>query len=111
MKVHLPNSAFLGNIDAFLQKIDTSNPDVLEISSNEKWISVHPVVLCIVASLGIEVRARKPDLSVKCQRFTATSKHYFERMGLFSFLKLNSEMKIKKHESAGRFIPLTQIKT
>lgn len=110
MKVHLPNSAFLGNINAFLKKIDLSNPEVLEITSNKNWISVHPVVLCIVASLGVEVRTRNPNFPIKCERFTATSKHYFERMGLFRFLQLDSEMKIIQHESAGRFIPLTQIK-
>ena len=110
MKLHLPNSAFLGNINAFIRKIDLSNPDILEITSNKKWISVHPVVLCIAASLGIEVRARNKDASIICERFTATSKHYFERMGLFSFLQLDSEIKMTKHESAGRFIPLTQIK-
>ena len=110
MKVHLPNSAFLGNINAFLKKIDLSNPEILKITSNNKWISVHPVVLCIVASMGIEFMARNPNSSIQCERFTATSKHYLERMGLFSFLQLDSEMKITKHESAGRFIPLTQIK-
>lgn len=110
MKVHLPNSAFLGNINAFLKTIDTSNPDVLEITSNDKWISVHPVVLCIVASLGLEVISKNPSSPIKCERFTATSKHYFERMRLFSFLGLNSEIEIIEHESAGRFIPLTQIK-
>ena len=111
MEIHLPNSAFLGNINAFLKGIDISNPDFLKITSNEKWISVHPVVLCIVASLGMEVRLRSQDEHpIRCERFTATSKHYFERMGLFNFLELDSEMKIKTHESAGRFIPLTQIK-
>lgn len=110
MKIHLPNSAFLGNINAFLKSMDVSNPDILEITSNEKWISVHPVVLCMVASLGLEVIARKPTDSIHCVKFTAASKHYFERMGLFSFLQLNSEMEITKHESSGRFIPLTQIK-
>ncbi len=110
MKIHLPNSAFLGNINAFLKDIDISNPEILEITSNNKWISVHPVVLCIVASLGLEVRSRNKNSPIQCERFTATSKHYFERMGLFSFLGLNSEIEIVKHESSGRFIPLTQIK-
>lgn len=118
MKVHLPNSAFLGNINAFLKSIDTSNPNVLEITSHKNWISVHPVVLCMVASLGLEVQSRgrveqgqKASSSpIQCERFTARSKHYFERMRLFSFLNLNSEMEITEHEPAGRFIPLTQIK-
>lgn len=110
MKLHLPNSAFLGNINAFLKRINLSDPEELKITSNNKWISVHPVVLCIVAALGLEARSKNPDNPIKCERFTATSKHYFERMGLFSFLGLNSEIKIVQHESAGRFIPLTQIK-
>jgi anti-sigma regulatory factor (Ser/Thr protein kinase) len=36
----------------------------------------------------------------------ATSKHYFERMGLFKILGIDSGIKITSHESAGRFIPL-----
>lgn len=111
MKIHLPNSAFLGNINAFIKTFDPSNPNILEITSNNKWIAVHPVVLCMVASLGLEVRERNSNFPIKCERFTAASKHYFERMGLFSFLGLDSEMNIKRHESAGRFIPLTQIRT
>lgn len=106
----MPNSAFLGNIDAFLKSIDVSNPDILEITSNDKWISVHPVVLCMVAALGIEVRKRsKVERPIRCERFTATSKHYFERIGLFDLLQLNSEIEIEEHEASGRFIPLTQI--
>jgi len=110
MKVHLPNSAFLGNINAFLRIIDVSNPELLEITANKKWISVHPVVLCIVASLGLEVLSRNSDSPIRCEQFTAKSKHYFKRMGMFDFLGLDSEIEITEHESAGRFIPLTQIK-
>jgi anti-sigma regulatory factor (Ser/Thr protein kinase) len=111
MKIHIPNSAFLGNINAFIKGSDFSNPEVLYITANEKWMSVHPVVLCMIASLGIKARLVSKDVSpIKCERFTASSKHYFERMGLFSFLKLNSGIIINEHESAGRFIPLTQIK-
>lgn len=36
MKIHLPNSAFLGNIDPFLRGFNTANPDKLEISANKK---------------------------------------------------------------------------
>ena len=39
----------------------------------------------------------------------ATSKHYFERMGLFKILKLDSRIKITPHEPTGRFIPLQLI--
>lgn len=110
MKIHLPNSAFLGNIDPFLRSFDTSNSDFLEITANEKWISVHPVVLSMVAALGLEVRARSSDTNIEFKELTATSKHYLERMGLFKFLGILSGMTINEHESSGRFIPLTQIK-
>jgi anti-sigma regulatory factor (Ser/Thr protein kinase) len=64
----------------------------------------------MVASLGLEVRAKNKNLPIRCKKFTATSKHYFQRMGLFTFLGVNSEIEIKEHEPSGRFIPLTQIK-
>ncbi|MCA9357206.1 sensor histidine kinase [Candidatus Nomurabacteria bacterium] len=111
MKIHIPNSAFLGNINAFIKLVDFSNPEEIYITANEKWMSVHPVVLCMIASLGVKVRAESDqEKPILCEKFTATSKHYFERMRLFRFLQLNSEMDIVEHESAGRFIPITQIK-
>ncbi|MDP1809208.1 MAG: ATP-binding protein [Actinomycetota bacterium] len=104
MKVHLPNSAFIGNIDPFLRVIDLKHPGVLEITTNPKWISVHPVILSLVAALGLEAD------EIKCDTLTAKSAHYLERMGLFKFLGIESGIKIKEHESAGRFIPINQIK-
>ena len=104
MKIHLPNSAFLGNIDPFLHSFDNSNPNKLEITANKKWISIHPVVLCMAASLGLSVK------NLKIEKLEATSKHYLERMGLFKLLNVNSEITITEHEPAGRFIPLTRIK-
>lgn len=107
MKIHLPNSAFLGNIDPFLRQFDASSPDLLEITSHEKWISVHPVVLSMIAALGLTV---KPE-NIRCETFAAKSKHYLIRMGLLKMLRIPSDMSLIEHESAGRFIPLTQIRT
>ncbi len=107
MKIHLPNSAFLGNIDPFIRGFDPSEPDSLEITANDKWISVHPAVLSMIAALGLTVKPEK----IKCQPFEATSRHYFVRMGLFKLLNIPSDIVIKEHEPAGRFIPLTQIRT
>ncbi len=105
MKIHFPNSAFIGNIDPYLRGIDFTNREKLEITANDKWISVHPIVLSITAALGLPIKPQEID----CKRLTATSTHYLERMGLFDFLGIESGMKIEKHESAGRFIPLTKI--
>jgi len=106
MKIHLPNSAFLGNIDPFLREFDPSSPDTLEITSNKKWISIHPVVLSMITALGMTIEPSK----IICERFEATSKHYLQGMGLFNFLRIESGIDIIEHEPAGRFIPLTQIK-
>ncbi|MBU1121836.1 MAG: ATP-binding protein [Candidatus Omnitrophota bacterium] len=105
MKIHLPNSAFLGNIDPFLRTLDITNPDRLEITTNEKWISIHPIVLSMVAAIGLTIS----PLKIHFKKPEATSKHYLKRMGLFTLLKIPSDIKITEHEPAGRFIPLTQI--
>ena len=107
MKIHLPNSAFLGNINPFLRGFESSSPDILEITANDKWISVHPVVLSMIAALGISI---KPS-NIRCERLEARSKHYLVRMGLFKMLNISSDIRIVEHEPAGRFIPITRIRT
>ena len=106
MKLHLPNSAFIGNIDSFLRGFVPSDPGSLTITSNPNWVSVHPLVLVMLASLSADL---KPG-SITIDNFEAKSKNYFERMGLFKFLGIQSGISIVKHESAGRFVPITQIK-
>lgn len=107
MKVHIPNSAFLGNIDPFIRGFDPSFPNTLEITANDKWIAVHPAVISMIAALGLTV----DPAGIHCQRFEARSGHYFVRMGLFKMLRIPSDITIQEHEPAGRFIPLTQIRT
>ncbi len=104
MKIHLPNSAFIGNIDAFIAGFDPSEPGKLEVTANKKWLSVHPVVLAMVAALGMKVDKAK----ITCEPIEATSGHYLVRMGLYEFLKIKPPH-ISEHESAGRFIPLKLI--
>lgn len=106
MKIHLPNSAFLGNIDTFLRGFDENDPDKLEITANKKWISIHPVVLSMVAALGLTV----DPSNISCEKLEASSRHYLTRMGLLEFLNINSDINVIEHEPTGRFIPLTQIK-
>lgn len=106
MKIHLPNSAFLGNIDSFLRSFDPREPHRLRITANKKWISIHPMVLTMVAALGQLV---SPD-NLAFEALEAKSKHYLERMGLFRVLNLHSGISITEHDSSGRFIPLTQVR-
>jgi anti-sigma regulatory factor (Ser/Thr protein kinase) len=106
VKVYLPNSAFLGNFEAFVRSFDPSDASSLRISANKKWISVHPAVLAMVAALGLTVEPSRID----CDPFEAKSAHYFERMGLFRSLRIESGITINERDPTGRFIPLTQIK-
>lgn len=74
---------------------DPSDPETLEITANKNWISIHPLVLCMVAILGFFV----VDEDVLCEKLEAASKHYLERMGLFKFLEtpeLGASVETKK---------------
>lgn len=106
MEIHIPNSVWLGNIDPFLQGFDPRQPNKLKITFNKKWMSIHPMVLSMIAALGSQIDPAK----IECEKLEATSKHYLERMKLFKFLGTQSNIKITEHEAAGRFVPLTQIK-
>jgi anti-sigma regulatory factor (Ser/Thr protein kinase) len=105
MKIHLPNGAFLGNIDQFIQGFNPNEPEKLSISAVDNWMWLHPVALSMVASLSIGLKKE----NIECQKIKAKSGHYLERMGLFKFLGIDSGMNILEHDSSGRFIPLTQI--
>lgn len=107
MRIYIPNSAFLGNINHFLAGFDPSEEGKLEITANEKWIFVHPAILSMIAAIGEPIDPR----NITCVPLVARSGHYLERMGLFRFLGIDSGMEIEEHESAGRFVPLSKIET
>ena len=69
-------------------------------------MSIHPMVLSMIAALGLKTNPAKTE----CEKLEARSKHYLKRMRLFDFLHVASGITMKEHESAGRFVPLTQIK-
>ena len=107
MKLHIPNSAFLGNIDPFLKSFDPAGPDTLEITANDKWISIHPMVLSMIAALGVTVDPK----NIHCKKLEAKSSPYLARMGLFKTLKIPFDGTFVEHEPAGRFIPITRIRS
>ena len=109
VKVLLPNSAFLGNIEGFVRKLDTGSPDSMDVEFHPRWISAHPFVLSITASLsahqlrnGVPTKGAAPNIR---------SMPYLIRMKLLDFLKIAPPRDITEHESSGRFIPITQIRT
>lgn len=107
MKIHIPNSAFLGNIDPFLRGFDPADPDSLHITLNPNWTSVHPLVLSMIAALGLNV---DPE-NIYIDKLEAKSSTYLVRMGLFKILNLACDTKIQEHAPEGRFIPVKQVRT
>jgi len=107
MKVFLSYSDYLRNFEVFLRAFDPSESNKLIILTHDKWVNVHPVVLAIIAALGSKIGSE----NITIEKITATSGHYLSRMGLFKMLGKKSPYSIKEHEPAGRFIPITQIKS
>ncbi len=107
MKCHISNSVFIGNVDPFIRSFDLSDPTVLEISTHDKWMSVHPVALAMIAALGMTV----PKGNVRFDDINATSGHYLQRMGLLKLLGIDDIKHITERDPSGRFVPLTVIKT
>jgi anti-sigma regulatory factor (Ser/Thr protein kinase) len=109
MRIFLPNSANLQNITALFRGMDLSDPDTLQFSMHPRWVAVHPVVLAMAACLASSCRAAGGAV-----RGTATpvkTLPYLIRMGLFDRLGIDPGTSIQQHEEAGRFVPLTQIKS
>ncbi|MBI2094874.1 MAG: hypothetical protein HYT89_01755 [Candidatus Omnitrophica bacterium] len=105
MKIHIPNSAFLNNIDPFIRSFDPQDPESLQITSHPEWVSIHPLVLSMIASLGLNVKPENISINVESKSNT-----YLVRMGLYKMLGLSSPA-ITEHAPEGRFIPLTRVKT
>ena len=109
MKLFLPNSANLQNITGILRYLDLSDVGILEFSMHPKWVAVHPVVLSMTACLGTKVRASGGKVTGHATQVPTIN--YLLRMGLFDFLNIDPQKNIQKHEEAGRFIPITQIRS
>jgi len=109
VKIHIPNSAFLGNIESFTKHFDPTDDSILEVTSNQSWISVHPLVISMIIALAEEIRLKNGQ--VRCNTFNAKSRPYLLRMGLIEALDPNHGIQIDEHESSGRFIQARRITT
>lgn len=111
MKLHLPNSAHLQNIEGFLRsyKPVTKPPDVLRVSGHKRYIHAHPVALALAACAGSLAQHNGWRTAGSIPNVSSTP--YLVRMKLFEHLKVKVPRRIKEHEESGRFVPLTQIRT
>lgn len=107
MKILIPNSAFLGNIESFINHFNPDDEKILESTSNQKWISIHPLVVSMIMALIEEVKLNKGK--ILSDEITAKSKAYLLRMGLVSALNPNHNVVVDEHDPSGRFIPARKI--
>lgn len=105
MHIHLSYSDFIANFDAFLRNFDATDSSKLTITTDDRWVSVHPAILALTAALGLQAK------EVTIDNVVARSGHYLERMGLFSLLNLPSQFTITERDASGRFVPLTVIRS
>jgi anti-sigma regulatory factor (Ser/Thr protein kinase) len=109
MRIHLPNSAHLQNIEGFIRSYQRDNPDKLVVSSHDRYVHVHPFALAMAACAG--ALARHHGWTTSGGIANVSSAPYLVRMKLFDFLQVPPPRNIEEHEEAGRFVPITQIRT
>jgi hypothetical protein len=109
VKIHLPNSAHLQNLQGFLNRCEQDDAATLDFSMDTRWVSVHPAVLAMTACAAAMVKNAGGKIGGKAEKIGSLP--YLIRMGLFAFLGIEPGQVIAAHEAAGRFIPITQIRT
>ncbi|MDO4780942.1 MAG: ATP-binding protein [Candidatus Saccharibacteria bacterium] len=107
MKIFLSNQGNLRNMQTFLKSIDWSNSNKLEITTHDKWITVHPANLVLTAALAMRVGKDNAEIIGD----VPDSGRYLDRMGLYKLTKTLSPFTYQEKESAGRFVPITVVKT
>ncbi|MFZ2200144.1 MAG: hypothetical protein WAV40_05175 [Microgenomates group bacterium] len=107
MKIFLSNHGNLRNFRSFVESLDLSHPDQLEITTHDKWVTVHPANLVLAAALAIQVGKNNSKITGKIPE----TGRYLDRMGLYGLTNTTSSFVYHKKEEAGRFVPIKVIKT
>lgn len=107
MKVHFSNQGNLRNFRSFVESLDFSCLEELEITTHDKWVTVHPANLVLAAALAIKVGKNK----TKITGIVPETGRYLDRMGLYDLTHTQSPFTYTKKEESGRFVPIKIIKT
>lgn len=109
-KLVIPNSVALQNVRAFIAENRPFDKDSSEaiLEFHPQWVYMEPVALAMAAAWGTWAkRCGFPLRAVNLGRKTA----YAARMKLFEHLGIELDLRWEEREAAGRFVPLTQVKT
>lgn len=107
MKIFLSNQGNLRNFQQFVSRLDLSHPEFLEVSTHKKWITAHPANIALTAALALKVGRE----NAKMVGSVPESGLYLDRIGLYDFLSTKSPFEYKRKEAAGRFVPISVIRT
>lgn len=107
----IPNEASIRTIRNFLYTnspfADSTSP--AQLVMHPRWAFMDPVAMAMAAAWG--GWCRRQGCFVNAHNIDSPSQKYAIRMGLFKHLGVSHAPLAEEHEEAGRFIPLTQIKT
>lgn len=105
MRIHFNNQGNLRNLRSFVESLDYSDPENLDITTHQTWITVHPANLVLAAALAIEVGKQHSQILGA----VPDTGRYLDRMGLYKLTKTKSPFVYTKKEPAGRFVPISII--
>lgn len=95
------------NFRSFVESLDFTDPDSLDISTHNKWVTVHPANLVLTAALAMQIGKENVEIIGKIP----DTGRYLDRMGLYSLTKTPSPFTYTKKEEAGKFVPIKVIRT
>jgi anti-sigma regulatory factor (Ser/Thr protein kinase) len=110
-RLSIPNSASIHTLKSFLSTnnpfCDHCTPAVLGL--HPSWAHMDPMALAMAAAWG--GWCRRHDLPVQVENIVGQHTNYAARMKLFQHLDVGYDAGLEEHEEAGRFLPLSQIRT
>lgn len=110
MFIEVPTGARLQNIEAFTKRVAAADSTDLTIRFPTTYFSVHPMVSAAVAAAGLRATGAGGTITMDAIPETS-SMRYLHRMGLFDILKVDPNLLLVAREEAGRFVPLTVIRS
>lgn len=107
MKIHFSNQGNLRYFANFVERLNFDNPKTLKITTDQRWVNVHPAYLVLAAALAKKVGKKNAKITDDVPK----SARYIDRMGLYDLVSTPSPFGSYEHrDSSGRFIPITFIK-
>jgi len=109
--LEIPNDASIHTLKRFLTMNapfrDSSAPATLRL--HPSWAYMDPMALAMSASWGGWCQRNR--LPIQVENMVGKHINYAARMKLFHHLGVSCDASLEEHEEAGRFMPLTQVKT